>query len=255
TIRSSTSSKSRSTTTQLWSANSTNSNPPPNSNLWTRTCEQLNNKLSLLMGQLGPEMFIASPQLSNSRPKLENGQQPQQIQNLDQVFFWPIQNTNQSFQPIQNPDQHHHLPQQQQNFNQDYDQPNLDQQQKSYARQIQQQRIQNYILQSYEHYNQNRNNRNHMITPTQVLSQQPQKQRQIPCVKENSSTPSPTIYNDCLNLNIPSSNIHYGINSNDGDDPLILRISDRLLLIKDYITKMNQQYVELEQDFIKLRRI
>ncbi|CAJ0921036.1 20706_t:CDS:2 [Entrophospora sp. SA101] len=131
------------------------------------------------------------------------------------VFFWPIQNTNQSFQPIQNPDQHHHLPQQQQNFNQDYDQPNLDQQQKSYARQIQQQRIQNYILQSYEHYNQNRNNRNHMITPTQVLSQQPQKQRQIPCVKENSSTPSPTIYNDCLNLNIPSSNIHYGINSND----------------------------------------
>nr|CAG8452057.1 6884_t:CDS:2 [Entrophospora candida] len=195
---------------------------------------------------------------SEKQQQNQNGQQPQPIQNLDQVFFWPIQNTNQGFQPIQNPDQQHHLPQQQQNFNQDYDQPNLDQQQKSYAQQIQQQRIhqiQNYILQSYEHYNQNRNNRNHMITPTQVLSQQPQKQRQIPYVKENSSTPSPTIYNDCLNLNIPSSNIHCGINSNDGDDPLILRISDRLLLIKDYITKMNQQYVELEQDFIKLRRI
>nr|CAG8499121.1 11722_t:CDS:2 [Entrophospora candida] len=50
--------------------------------------------------------------------------------------------------------------------------------------------------------------------------------------------------------------VHQQIQSNghNDDDPLILRISGRLLMIKDCIMTMNQQYTELEQDFIRLRR-
>nr|CAG8539970.1 4054_t:CDS:2 [Entrophospora candida] len=43
-------------------------------------------------------------------------------------------------------------------------------------------------------------------------------------------------------------------NGHNDDDPLILRISGRLSMIKDCIMTMNQQYTELEQDFIRLRR-
>nr|CAG8698726.1 10428_t:CDS:1 [Entrophospora candida] len=97
--------------------------------------------------------------------------------------------------------------------------------QQSYGQQIQQ--AQNYVhqqIQSYGQYNQNNNN---VMMTTQAL---PQQQPLY-----NSLTSSPTIYN------------------ND-DDLLILRISGRLSMIKDSIMTINQQYTELEQDFIKLRR-
>ncbi|CAH1768189.1 4930_t:CDS:2 [Entrophospora sp. SA101] len=49
--------------------------------------------------------------------------------------------------------------------------------------------------------------------------------------------------------------VHQQIQSygHNDDDPLILRISGRLSMIKDCIMTMNQQYTELEQDFIRLR--
>nr|CAG8623193.1 6686_t:CDS:2 [Entrophospora candida] len=126
-------------------------------------------------------------------------------------------NQGQPIQPIQI--SNHHLSQQQ-TINQNISQPNLSQQQQ---------------LQPVQHYSQ------HAHQPIQTLPQQ---------LFYNSFTSSPTIY-DNLNLNITSSNIHHGIN---GNDPLISRISDRLLMIKDSIMTMNQQYAELEQDFIRLRR-
>ncbi|CAH1764970.1 4599_t:CDS:1, partial [Entrophospora sp. SA101] len=135
-------------------------------------------------------------------------------------------------QPAQNSDQQQNLNQLQQiqnlgqqNYNQHQVQ-NLAQQ--SYLQQSQQQQIQNYAqhahqqTQSYRQYNQNSDNV--MVTTLPRL-----------------------------NLNISSpNNIHHGIKSDN--DPLILRISDRLLMIKDCIMTMNQHYAELEQDFCKLRR-
>nr|CAG8611726.1 1116_t:CDS:1 [Entrophospora candida] len=145
-------------------------------------------------------------------------------------------NQGQPIQPIQI--SNHHLSQQQ-TINQNISQQNLSQQQ-------QLQPVQHYSqhahrpIQSYGQYNQNSDNNNNMMM-AQTLPHQ---------LFYNSFTSSPTIY-DNLNLNITSSNIHHGIN---GNDPLISRISDRLLMIKDSIMTMNQQYAELEQDFIRLRR-
>nr|CAG8585591.1 8296_t:CDS:1 [Entrophospora candida] len=76
-----------------------------------------------------------------------------------------------------------------------------------------------------------------------LLQQQPLYVTQYP------TTSSATIYNgDHFN----SSNF---INSNNNDnDPLSLRISRRMMMIKDCIMEMQQQYILLEQDFVKLRR-
>ncbi|CAJ0766505.1 13803_t:CDS:1, partial [Entrophospora sp. SA101] len=136
---------------------------------------------------------------------INNYQQP----NLDQVLL-PIQNINQS---VQNSD---HTPQ---NLSCGY---------------VHQQ------MQNYGQWNQNRNNNNNVMTMIQTLQQQQQQQ-----LLYNLTALSPEIYNDHLNLNISSSNVHH-----NNDDPLISRISDRLLMIKDSIMTMNQQYAELEQDFI-----
>nr|CAG8555368.1 5953_t:CDS:1 [Entrophospora candida] len=64
-----------------------------------------------------------------------------------------------------------------------------------------------------------------------------------------TTSSSATIYNgDHFN----STNF---INNNNNDnDPLSLRISRRMMMIKDCIMEMQQQYILLEQDFVKLRR-
>ncbi|CAH1760488.1 2900_t:CDS:1 [Entrophospora sp. SA101] len=74
-------------------------------------------------------------------------------------------------------------------------------------------------------------------------------QQQTLYVTQYPTTSSATIYNgDHFN----SSNF---INNNNNDnDPLSLRISRRMMMIKDCIMEMQQQYILLEQDFVKLRR-
>src|SRR5947207_3308701 len=88
--------------------------------------------------------------------------------------------------------------------------------------------------------NQNVNSVNFNYMPSQSL---PQRQRQMPYIVGNQP---PTICNDHHSNIVNCVDIH--------EEFLILSISQRMLLIKDYMMKMNQLYVELEQDFIKLRR-
>nr|CAG8582570.1 1022_t:CDS:1 [Entrophospora candida] len=153
-----------------------------------------------------------------------------QFPNLD---LPPIQNSD---QVLFNHDQHLFL---QQNMGQQQLQQQINGQQiqqqisQNYAQHIYQQNPAHQQFQSCGQYNQNNNDNNDsmMMMTTQILSQQ-----------------QPIIYNDHL----PSSNCE-SINNNE-DDILTLRISHRMLMIKDCIMMINRQYVELEQDFIKLRR-
>jgi len=91
----------------------------------------------------------------------------------------------------------------------------------------------------------------------------------------NNSQPSQPINNDSnrydlssncnfnnnhdLNLNIPSlnslncGNVHHNIRNKNGDDPLVT-VSRHMLMIKDYMVKIEQHYFEMEQILNGLRR-
>nr|CAG8642882.1 4604_t:CDS:1 [Entrophospora candida] len=103
----------------------------------------------------------------------------------------------------------------------------------------------------------NDNNNNSMLAAQSLpLPQQRQQHRQIVYVNSNSNTlSSPSINNDIsfnnrdLNLNVSSFN-----SRNYNEDPLVAAISHHMLVIKDYMMKINQHHVEVEQMINMLRR-
>nr|CAG8582420.1 5155_t:CDS:2 [Entrophospora candida] len=104
----------------------------------------------------------------------------------------------------------------------------------------------------------NDNNNNSMLAAQSLPPpQQRQQYRQLVYVNSNSNTSSsPSINNDIsfndrdLNLNASSFN-----SRNYNEDPLIAAISHHMLVIKDYMMKINQHHVEVEQMINMLRQI